>query len=185
MDRSVPIKLAVLTPIVFATWFLTSQIMGRRPVGASTALPQLTATKALDDGQQAIPGRPLARMPVATFHLTGHTIVVQGNNVHVTATVDLMNRSFGAAHLWRLRAYREGDGAIEFDKPYTEQLFEMNPSGRMSPAFSEVLQLPQGKHRVVLTLYAIPKGYDLKELNDEDKAAAAILIQVPRIVEVF
>ncbi len=54
----------------------------------------------------------------------------------------------------------------------------------MSPTFSETIQLPPGDHRVILSLYGVPKGYDLAELNDQAKALAALLIEIPKVVKI-
>ena len=182
MRSSVTFKLAVLLPVIFATWFVTSSIIAQHATGnKSTSLQKLAGNEAIP---QASPAKSRSVGYAATFHLKNFDINVQDDEVRVAASVAMMARTQDSIHLWRMRAYRAEGDVLELDKPYTEQAFEIHPSGQMSPAFSESFQLPVGKHRILLSLYQVPKGYDLSELNDEDKALAATVISGAKTIEI-
>ncbi len=201
MKNSVTLKLLALPFIVIPTWMLTSALMSQRQ--SANASPQIAspppkiASYLVDGKSKTIVVEEIGKTKasvtqrinpspaiVSKHSLTSQEFAVAGNDVSIKASVKLMSKVGGVVHLWRLRAFRLDDNSKEFDKPYVEQLFEMDASGRMEPTFSEVIQLPAGRHRVVLSLYAVPKGYDLTELNDEQTASSAILINVPEIVDV-
>jgi hypothetical protein len=186
MNRSVSIKIAVLTPVVISTWFLTPKIIGR-PASAADRPPAPTITIDFENrstSQVIRTGKGAKIQPHSAGWLSSHEFRVQGNEVQVTALVDLMNTRDDTAYLWRLRAHRESDHVVVLDKPYLEQIFTIHPSGRMNPRFEELIQLPSGRHLVTLSLYGVPKDYDLTNLNDDEKAMAARLIQIPKVIEI-
>ena len=190
MKSSVSIKIAVLTPVVLSTWFVTSKIMGRpasaadRPA-ARPAVPTLTTGFGNEAKPQAIrSGKYANARMLSSSWLVDRSFRVQGDEVQVTASVNLMNTKDDTAYLWRLRVHQESDRVVVMDRPYAEQTFSIHPSGQMNPKFADVIQLPPGRHRVTLSLYGVPKDYDLTELNDDGKALAASLIQATEVVEI-
>jgi hypothetical protein len=184
-------KLIVLPLIVIATWALTSRFgpklrpaVAAQPDRAADFGDRSTKTVVTQAGLPEQVAAPPNRQLIKRNLLLSHSIEAAADGVHVAAKVLLINRVGGDVYLWRLSARRAGDGATVMDIPYEHQFFEIDPSGEMSPTFSDVVGLPAGKHKVVLTLYAVPKGTDLATLRDEAKAIPHSIIRFFEVVEI-
>lgn len=187
MKRSVTIKIAVLIPVILTTHYLTTEIRARW-VEDKFESPRVEITFLGRNKSIPKPNITSNRPPVATGYLKGHDIRVVGNEVQITASAyleeDMRLQGNRSVFLWRVRVHRDEDVTLEVDRPYVEQLFEIHPSGSMSPTFAESFQLPAGRHRVQLTLYRMPKDYDLANLNDEKKDMAARYLHIPQVVTI-
>ena len=175
MKLQTTIKMAVLVPVVCATWFITTSIVAgskqQHPPGIMSAGEQHAANSTTREAKLD-----------ATFERKQFNLAVDGNRVAVSASVAMMARKQDSLYMWRLRAFLE-DGSV-LDTPYIEQAFTMDPSGQMAPSFLESFQAPRGKHRILLHLYQVPLGYDLTELSDETKAEAALVIGAHKMIEI-
>ncbi len=199
MRPRLSIKVAYLAGLALATWAITSGIMARYASAKSSAKENSGArgfttkeTKVVLPNGKAVatPPLPAGEVPrpvkkAASWSLTSHNVDVVGREVRVSASVALMDRRpIPNRYLWRLRAFQGEDGPLVLDRPYKGQMFEIHPSGEMNPTFAESIELPPGRYSIRLNLYSIPKGYDLAELNDNDRTWASSLIHVLKIVEI-
>jgi hypothetical protein len=188
MFRSASIKLAVLTPVIFATWYLTSELIHRpRRAEASKTVGQFQSRVVNSETQGPPPlpkgARLVERPVVSSSQLDSETIAVDGPEVTITAKASLMNHNNSTRHLWRLRVYDQNGGMV-LDRPYLDQIFKMHESGEMKPSFAERIQLPKGEYKVAITLYSMAEGYNLSHIDVATKPQPGILIHVPSSVVV-
>lgn len=178
MKRSILTKSVAVVPIVWATWFVTNAIMARASWPRDTPPSQGNTPQTSTPEVKARPLRVVSRSKMKTFD-----VQVDGNIVMVDAMAALTSETRSTSYLWRIRVGQ--DGVKEIDRAYVEQLFELPDTGTLSPKFIEAFQLPAGLHNVALTLYAMPKGYNIKQLNDSkvDKAMAIIHVHKEIVVQ--
>lgn len=196
MRLRLSIRAACLAGLALGACGLTSGIMARYASAKSSAKEnsgarELTTKVVRLKGEAgALPPLPAGEVPrpvrkAASWSLRSHSIEVVGREVRVSASVALMDRRpIPNLYLWRLRAFQGEDGPLVLDRPYKGQMFEIDPSGEMNPTFAESIELPPGRYHIRLNLYGVPKGYDLAELNDNDRTWASSLIHVPKLVEI-
>ncbi len=174
MRASVSAKLIFLVPVVVATWFLTSSLMAQQGKKPRPLTPKPT-TSVVETAGEAAPGEQLAvekadKTPAGLIYRTmikETKATVNENGVTVTSSAELVDSVGNQSYLWRLRVFSDGVPEPTRDLIYDHQLFSTPRSGMMSPTFTETLPLPQGKHRLQVVLYAVPKGFDLSHLEDE------------------
>ncbi len=185
MRTSVSLKLIVLPCVACLTWSLVTPIMGRQANLAKEAAASNGGGKFVTNDRAAL-GPPGFHPKLATLNLLKESSVnVQGDVVVVHAAVSMMSRSPGPFHFWRLKVTDQATHAVVSDVPYVEQRFQIAASGIMSPTFDEQMQLPPGKYQILLSLYRIPDGVEVRELvNDADKEMAATLIGVSKTIEI-
>ncbi len=189
MFRSLFTKVVVLTPLAFATWFVTSTLLQKNAKGKVAPRPIVTKTAVTlsnEEGQLNGIQRVARGIPAPIFaycSLKNYKIVAQENAVAVNAEVFIKSLPRPIAHLWRIRITDLNDRAV-FDHPYVDQIFPLHPSGEMSPTFADKFPLPPGEYVVRLNLYGVPQDYNLTELNDEEKSRAATMIHVRKQIKI-
>lgn len=168
MRSSISLRLAVLTPVILLTWFFTSSLVAQQRRKATDSATEARATETSRQGtpqqfqvSQTKPARYIYR-----YALQSYAVTPDENGVQVAASVDMTDTVGDKSYVWRLQVFREGEVEPSSDVLYGRQVFSIHPSGKMNPTFTETLQLPEGNHRVLLTLYALPKGFDLSRLDE-------------------
>ena len=182
MRSSLLLKVGYVAGISFVTWFVTSGILARNASARAQAQAGQTPdgekiSKTIVPAGEAAGakgGGDTSRI-VAKSHLETFQVTADGPQVKIFSSVSLMNKHRAGVYMWRLRAYQDGLEVAQLDTFYKDQIFEVPPSGLMNPTFTETIQLPQGKHRVQLTLHHMEKGYDLNQMIDEHPYRTAIM----------
>jgi hypothetical protein len=174
MMRPVSIKLAVVVPVVFVTWYFTSSIT------AQFALKPFQGAYKSGQAILSTPTPSAKTVPAAQakYQLGGFDVTTDGQAARVSASVNMYSQSNDHDYMWRLRVYPDGQELPGIDKAYEDQIFEIHPSGRMTPTFDESIPLPVGKYRITLSLYAMPKGYDRTQLVDGSNEKSVTIIRV-------
>jgi hypothetical protein len=189
MRRQIVLKVTALTPVVFTTWFVTSLLMGsmksnraRADSPAVKAAPDDRPSKPLTRQKLTASGKPKVTMTRKGFFTSENRpadeaglpaqyrsklsvkssdVRVDGRRVSVNAAIDIDTARRDLLYVWMLEVCPLGTEQPVRELAYTNQAFEIHPSGKMTPTFSESFQLPPGQYRVRLELQRLPAGTNL------------------------
>ncbi len=194
MRRNV-LRVIVLSCVCLAIWSITkslmAQIRDKKDAGSPAAsvtphtdkttlnvpLNAIPSTQAqLPPGSVIVPAAP----PVAMFRLKGHQHTLIGNQLKVDASADIIDSRGDVSYVWVLSAAPDvggvPSGPATIKLVYDHQVFDVAGIGQGSPTFSEVIELPSGRHFVEVGLYWFKKDQDLSFLDDLASARSNILI---------
>jgi hypothetical protein len=122
-------------------------------------------------GARAVPGAeaPAGEVPEGLLghmswvafdaHAEGRTAVIAGKAAIYDAD--------GSHFVWSVRVFGTGpDKALVHERHYDDQVFWLDAGNTFAaPSFAERLPLPPGRHRVVLSLYAVAPDFDFRRLK--------------------
>ena len=126
--------------------------------------------------------------PIAEFRLKDHQLSLVGNRLKVDTSVEIIDHRAGMFYVWVLtsgpaiRGVPAGPPAIKM--VYDQQVFDVAATGQGSPTFSEIIELPGGRHSVEVRLYHFVNGEDLSFLDDLHAASTKCVVGDSGIVEV-
>jgi hypothetical protein len=183
MRLSTSLKLAVLIPVAYATWAVTSGLMAQQVKPTRTIVirdAESPSTQPADVDSIRAPVHMTYEYKLKKFD-----VQVNGTIASVSSSVDMLDTKGDRTYLWRLQSFKHGDAEHAVDIPYLKQMFAIDPSKKtVSPNFTDSIELPQGTHLVILTLYGVPRGFDTKQLDDPVQAKEATLLQHSKTIQI-
>jgi len=133
--------------------------------------------------QLANAGPPPGFLRKAGFSLM--TATVAGRQVVVKGAANVSESVAGNAYVWLLRVYSSrGKKALLDEQHYPDGAVVVEQPGDIRPAFADAIELPPGKYKIELTLYAVPRGFAVDKLPFGADMKKAALIKVSRFEKV-
>lgn len=118
------------------------------------------------------------------MHLDAMNVSMENGRVVANARASLFDRRNDVAYVWNLAAIDESTRETVAQKLYKDQIFDFAGGRNAHPTFSDGLDLPAGRYRVMLTLYEVPRntGFDIDSLKDREKSKGQrVLVGVGKI----
>lgn len=152
MRKSTLFKIVGLLVLSGLTFTVTSFMMRAMAVTATDQEEDTVTTETLTAPIKTPQGRQVAVKILAMHAARSFSVTGFGNEVNVSAQVDIMDRRENVAFMWTLRVINEFTKEVVLDRPYKDQVFSVVPGEQLSPTFDETLNLVPGKYRVELDL---------------------------------
>jgi hypothetical protein len=176
MRTSTSLKLIGLIALGASTSAVTAVLLAKpqlqRPPASTTTLnPGPGAVSPSANGVSKLVQK--GAVPVAVFQLLRLDVEAVGRDVIVSAEAYLRDARPNRVFLWSLRVYDGEDRSrILMEHHYNDQVFTLPAATREArPAFDERIALPLGDYQVEVSIFQLPAGFDLVNLNDETVAS--------------